>query len=200
MIRCLVACLSAASFLVATSAPAMAEGWRADSWRFGYGAGYSGTGGALSGVLDESESAGMAYLTIPFGGQGVKKSEPRFGFTIATRLPDGWSSARVGGRAGVAEVFNISWTPSGTSDWRLSGISFNDFERRMNAVDQEVSGFWTYGLMLAAAGAAAAVVLLADGDAETFPPEEDPMDGGDGTGDGMGDGTGDGTGDGGTGM
>jgi hypothetical protein len=193
MFRSLCSCIAAVALLLSTTSGAMAAAWKEA---------YTMQTDTLYGLLDENESAGMAYLKVPFGGPISRPNKATWGFSVVSRLPYEFSHVQLGSRRGVATLLDLKFNGTKVEDLRINGLSMNESYRRLNAAGDERSSAWvTYGIMILAAGAAAAVILIGNSNDE---PNDIPAIPGQarrkgfagGCGDGLGNGNGDGQGDG----
>jgi hypothetical protein len=193
MFRSLCSCIVAAVFVVSSTSGAMAAAWQQS---------YAIYGDSMYGILDENESAGMAYLRVPFGGPISRPNKATWGFSIISRLPYEFSHVRLGNRAGVATLLDLEFNGARVDDVRINGLSMNESYRRLNANGDDKSSAWvTWGIMALAAGAAAVVILAGNNQNERNTPEAIPGSARregvvGGCGDGMGPGNGDGQGNG----
>jgi len=179
MLRKLGASITAYSFILATSLPVMAADWPSM---------YQPQDSLMAGVVDDNEMVGMAYFRLPFGGPPhARNNEASFGFTLAKPMPRQFQSYGYRGSERMMSLLDLQLSPYGVEDLRVSGLSATETYRRFNARSEgEPSAIWTYGLMAAALGVVAAVVLLGNGDGfksnDDVPPEDNTGNTGD-TGD-----------------
>lgn len=193
MFRSLCSCVVAVVFVMSSTSVAMAAAWQ-QSYRM--------HGDTMYGLLDENESAGMAYLKVPFGGPISRPNRATWGLSIIARMPYEFSHVQLGDRRGIATLLDLQFNGSKVEDLRINGLSMTESYRRLNASGDDRSSAWvTYGIMILAAGAAAAVILLGNSQNKDDPvlaiPGEARRKGpaggcGDGQGPGLGDGQGDG--------
>jgi len=187
MLRSFWSCLVAASFVVASSSGAVAETWRQT---------YYMQTNTLQGVLEEDELLTMAYLKVPFGGRLSKPNKAVWGLSLNSRLPYYYGHLQFGDHAGVATIMDLRFDGRKVDDFMINGLSTRAQLQRMNASGDGASPWVTYGIMAAALGVGALVILAANGDKEN-PITRDPGRAqGAGCGDGQGPGAGNGQGSG----
>lgn len=155
MLKALTAILAAAAILVSQAAPSLAfDGRRARVWQ---------TDPLIEGLRGGEITAG-AYFHVPFT---RRASAPKYsyGLSLSAQIPEAISYSGPTERRRGPSLLDLSFGPSGFADLRISGMGVRETERRLNALGDPDTSLWlTLGLMAAAVGAAAAVILLSEGD------------------------------------
>jgi hypothetical protein len=167
MLRKTALMATAVALVAAQTTPALAL---EDAWRDIYAPQQD----TLAGVMDRDEIAGLAYLKIPFGGPShLRKSDVKYGFNLAARMPDSVSTNTFNNRRNLAALADLKFTPDGFEDLMVNGLSLRETEQRLAARSEgEPSAWWTYGLMGLALGIGAVIVVTASDDG--FSEEEAP--------------------------
>ncbi|MEN3975286.1 hypothetical protein [Emcibacter sp. SYSU 3D8] len=160
MLRKTALMATAFALVAAQTMPSFAQEWRHL---------YAQQENALAGVLGQDEVAGMAYLRIPFGGPAhLRKSDVKYGFNLAARMPDSVSTNYVDTRRNLMAMADLKFTPDGFEDLMVNGLSMRETEQRLAYRNEgEPSAWWTYGLMALALGIGAVVVVSASNDGFT---------------------------------
>ena len=168
MLRKTALMAAAAALVAAQTMPSFAQEWRQI---------YAPQENSLAGVMDRDEVAGMAYLRIPFGGPAyLRKSDVKYGVSLAARMPDNVSTNTFDTRRNLASLADLKFTPDGFEDLRVNGLSLRETQARLAYRSEgEPSAWWTYGLMALALGVGAVIVVTASNDGfteENAPPSQ----------------------------